>query len=408
MNMRCNRKGRLWWLVMVSMLCALQSAHADVVTEWNATAVESSARVNSRVQSRILAITHAAIFDAVNAIGGRYKRYVAEVKAPAGASQEAAAATAAHTVLSWLLPAHKGMLDGALTKSLAKVPEGTAKNDGMMVGKQIAEKYIAMRSNDGSTGKLAYAPKNGAGQWQPTPPTHAPMAAPHWAQVTPFVLTALTELSVKGPSVLESAQFAADMDEVRRLGGRDSKERTADQAAAAIFWLINTPVPWNAAARAAAAAKDASMIENARIFALMNMAGADALIASWAIKQQYGFWRPVTAIRAAAANSDPHWEPLLKTPAHPEYVSAHCAYAGAAARILRRLFGDDGVKVSVTFRRSNEITRNYSGFTQMEREVEDARIWGGIHFRTSDEHGTALGHQIADLAVQRHMLPVAQ
>jgi hypothetical protein len=222
------------------------------------------------------------------------------------------------------------------------------------------------------------------------------------------VLTVLTELSVKGPPALESAQFAADIDEVRRLGGRNSTERTADQTAAAIFWEINTPVPWNAAARAAAAAKGTSLIENARIFALMNIAGADALIASWAIKQQYGFWRPVTAIRAAAANPNPHWEPLLKTPAHPEYVSAHCAYAGAAARVLRRLFGDDGVKIGVTSRRSREITRSYSGFPQIVKEVEDARIWGGIHFRTSDEHGTALGHQIADLAVQRYMLPVAQ
>lgn len=404
--MRCNSAKKLCWLVIVSTLCAFQSAHANVVTEWNATAMEASVRTNSRVQSRALAITHAAIFDAVNAIVGKYKRYIAEVKAPAGASQEAAAAAAAHAVLSWLLPAQKGMLDSALTKSLDKVPEGTAKDDGVTVGKQVAGKYIAMRSNDGSAGKLDYTPRSGAGQWQPTPPAQAPMAVPHWAKVTPFVLTATTELSVIGPPALESTQFAKDVDEVRRLGGRDSKERTADQTAAAIFWEINTPVPWNAAARAAAAAKGTSVIENARIFALMNMAGADALIASWAIKQQYGFWRPVTAIRTAATNPDPHWEPLLNTPAHPDYVSAHCVYAGAAARVLRQLLGDDGVKVSVTFRRQNGVTRIYSSFAQLEKEVEDARIWGGIHFRTADEHGTALGHQIADLAVQRHMLPL--
>lgn len=406
--MRSNGERKLWWLVMVSILFVLHSAHADVVTEWNATVMEASAQTNSLVQSRALAITHAAVFDAVNAIGGKYKVYVAEVKTPAGASQEAAAAAAAHAVLSWLLPAQKGVLDGALTKSLATVPEGTPKDEGVMVGKQVAEQYIARRSDDGSAGKLDYTPKSGAGQWQPTPHAQAPMVMPHWAKVAPFVLTAPTELSVKGPLALESAQFAKDVEEVRRLGARDSKERTADQTAAAIFWVINTPVPWNAAARATAVAKGTSVLKNARIFALMNMAGADAYITSWAIKQQYGFWRPVTAIRAAATNPDPHWEPLLNTPAHPDYVSGHCIYSGAAARALHQLFGDDGAKVSVTFGGPNGVTRTYAGFAQLEKEVEEARIWGGIHFRTADEHGTALGRQIADLAVQRHMLPRAR
>lgn len=404
--MRCNSAKKLCWLVIVSTLCAFQSAYADVVTEWNATAMEASAQTNSLVQSRILAITHAAIFDAVNAIGGKYKRYIAEIKAPPGASPEAAAAAAAHAVLSWLLPAQKGMLDGALMKSLLKVQESTARNDGVSVGRQVAEKYIAIRRNDGSVGKLDYTPRSGAGQWQPTPPAHESMAMPYWAKITPFVLTASAELNIIGPPALESAQFAKDMDEVRRMGGRDSKWRTADQTAAAIFWVIRTPVPWNTAAREATAARNTSVFENARIFALMNMAGADAFIASWAIKQQYGFWRPVTAIRTAATNSDPYWEPLLNTPPHPDYVSAHCVYSGAAARVLRQLFGDDGVKVSVTFGGPNGVTRIYSGFTQLEKEVEEARIWGGIHFRTADEHGTALGHQIADLAVQRHMLPM--
>lgn len=401
--MRNNGERKLWWLIMVSMVFVFQSAHADVVTEWNATAMEASARSDSAGQSRALAITHAAVFDAVNAIEGKYKAYVAEVKAPAGAAQEAAAAAAAHAVLSWLFPAHKGMLDGALTSALAKVPDGAAKNDGVAVGKQVAAKYIAKRSDDGSARKMEYTPRSGAGQWQPTPPAHAPMRLPQWAEVTPFVLTSPTELSVTGPPALESAQFAKDLDEVRRLGARDSKERTADQTAAAIFWVINTPVPWNAAARAAAVAKGTSVIENARLFALMNMAGADAYIASWAIKKQYGFWRPVTAIRTTATNPDPHWEPLLNTPAHPEYVSAHCTYSGAAARVLQQLFGNDGVTFSVTFGGPSGVTRTYPGFAPLEKEVEDARIWAGIHFRTADEHGTALGRQIADLAVRRHM-----
>lgn len=404
--MRSNGERQAWWLVMLSMVFAFQSAYADVVTDWNVTAMEVSAQTSTPVQSRALAITHAAVFDAVNAIEGKYKAYVVEIKAPAGAAQEAAAAAAAHAVLSWLFPAHKGMLDGALTNSLAKVPDGAVKDDGVAVGKQVAEKYIVVRRDDGSARKVEYTPRSGTGQWQPTPPAHAPMALPQWAEVTPFVLTSPTELGVKGPPALESAQFAKDLDEVRRLGARDSKERAADQTAAAIFWVINTTVPWNAAARAAALAKGTSVLENARLFALMNMAGADGYIASWAIKKQYGFWRPVTAIRTTATNPDPHWEPLLNTPAHPDYVSAHCIYSGAAARALQQLFGDDGVTFSVTFGGPNGVTRTYPGFAPLEKEVEDARIWGGIHFRTADEHGTALGRQIADLAVQRHMRPL--
>jgi PAP2 superfamily len=403
---RTNGARNLWLLAIFSMVFALQCAHADVVTEWNVTAIDASAQTNSLVQSRALAITHAAVFDAVNAIGGKYKPYLAEIKAPVGASQEAAAAVAAHAVLSWLFPAQKGMLDGALTSALAKVSDGAAKEDGVAVGKQAAEKYVATRGEDGYTRKMDYTPSHGPGKWQPTPPAQAPMVMPQWAGVTPFVLTSPTELGVKGPPALDSAEFAKDVDEVRRLGARNSKERTADQTAAAIFWVINPTVPWNAAARATAVAKGTSVIENARIFALMNMAGADAYIASWAIKKQYGFWRPVTAIRTAAQNPDPTWEPLLNTPAHPDYVSGHCIYSGAVARTLRQLFGDDGAKFSATFGGPNGVTRSYPGFAEAEKEVEEARVWGGIHFRTADEHGTALGHQIADLAVQRHMRPV--
>jgi hypothetical protein len=396
---------RLWWLVIFSAAFALRCVHADVVTQWNAIAMDASAQANSLVQSRALAITHAAVFDAANAIAGKYKPYLTEIKAPLGASPEAAAPAAAHAVLSWLFPAQKTMLDAALTSALAKVPDSVAKEDGVALGKQVAEKYVAMRGEDGSARKMDYTPGHGPGKWQPTPPAQAPMFMPQWAEVTPFVLESPTELVAKGPPALDSAQFAKDLEEVRRLGARDSKERSADQTAAAIFWVINPTVPWNAAARATADANGTSVIENARIFALMNMAGADAYIASWAIKKQYGFWRPVTAIRAAAQNPDPTWEPLLNTPAHPDYVSGHCIYSGAAAQTLRQLFGDDGAKFSATFGGPNGVTRSYSGFTEAEKEVEEARVWGGIHFRTSDEDGIALGRQIGDLAVQRHMRP---
>lgn len=394
--------------VISSFVVASQTARADVITDWNVIALDASAQTGTPVQSRALAITHAAVFDAVNATAGRYRTYMVEVKAPAGASQEAAAAASAHAVLIWLFPAQKAVLDAALTASLAKVPDGVAKDDGVALGKQVAEKYIALRGEDGSARKMDYALRQGPGRWQPTLPANAPMALPQWAEVTPFVLKSAAEIVAKGPPALDSAQYAKDLDEVRRLGARDSRERTGDQTAAAIFWVINTTVPWNAAARATATAKGTSVIDNARIFAMMNMAGADAYSASWAVKKQFDFWRPVTAIRNAAENPDPNWEPLLNTPAHPDYPSAHCMYSGAAARVLQKLFGGNGVTFSATFGGPNGVTRVFPGFAEAEKEVEEARIWGGIHFRTADEHGVALGRQIADIALQRHMGPLAR
>ena len=164
---------------------------------------------------------------------------------------------------------------------------------------------------------------------------------------------------------------------------------------------------WNAAARAAAAAQGTTLIQNARIFALMNIAMADATISGWAIKKQYPLWRPITAIREATVNPDPTWEPLLLTPSHPDYVSGHCITSGAAAHTLALLFGSDGTRFNVTYGGIFGLSRSYNGFAAAEKEIEDARVWAGIHTRTADEHGTKLGHQIAELVVERAMTPVA-
>jgi hypothetical protein len=161
---------------------------------------------------------------------------------------------------------------------------------------------------------------------------------------------------------------------------------------------------WNAAARAAAAAKGTSMPENARIFAIINMAALDAVIAGWEVKRKMGTWRPLTAIRAASSNADPSWEPLINTPPHPDYLSGHSVTSGAWSRSLQLLFGNDGVPFSATF--GNALTRHFSGFSQAATEIENARIWAGIHTRTADEHGTALGRQVAELVVQRAMKKV--
>jgi len=389
-------------LSLAVLVSTLQPARADVITDWNVTALGLTQSSPPQVEMRTLALAHVAMFDAVNAVTRTHQAYMSPAPtAPAGASPEAAAAAAAHAVLIALYPLQKPQLDAALQASLAKLPDGAARNDGSALGRQVAEQCIAMRSSDGWNGRVAYTPPTVAGGWQPAPPSMGPFASVFWAEVKPFFLKSPTEVSAPGPLAIDSPQYAKELDEVRRLGARNSTERTADQTSAAIFTLINGGQIWNAAARAAAAAKGTSMPENARIFAIINMAALDAVIAGWEVKRQVGTWRPLTAIRTARSNPDPSWEPLINTPPHPDYVSGHSVTSGAWSRSLQLLFGDDGVPFSATF--NGALTRHYTGFSQAATEIENARIWAGIHTRTADEHGTALGRQVAELVVPRAM-----
>jgi hypothetical protein len=193
------------------------------------------------------------------------------------------------------------------------------------------------------------------------------------------------------------------------VGSRNSTTRTADQTASAIFWYISTPVPWEAAARAAAQKMNPGLVDNARIFALMNMAGADAYIAGWQIKRKTNFWRPITAIRDAIRNPDPSWEPLLGTPPHPDYPSGHNIYSGAMAEVIRRLIGTDQLAFgSALMLPTGPLPRSWTSLSEAEKDVMGARIWAGIHFRTADEHGIALGHAIAENAVGTIMRPLGR
>jgi hypothetical protein len=393
-------------LIATTLALLMTSAYADVVTDWNQTALDASATDTPQTSWRVLAMTHGAIFDALNAITRTYKPYLIQPPAAAGTSQDAAGAAAAHTVLSALYPAQKTKLDAALKTTLASVADGAAKDDGVALGRQVAEKYVATRAADGADRKIDYTPGTSPGQWRPTPPANAAFGSVVWSQVTPFVLSAPLEVPAPGPLAIDSAQYAKEIDEVRRMGARDSKLRSADQTAAAIFSLIKGTDLWSAAARAAAAEKGTRPIDNARIFALMSMATLDATIEGWAIKKQHPLWRPITAIREATRNADPKWEPLLITPSHPDYVSGHCITAGSAARSLALLFGGDGARFSATYGGGFGLTRSFSGFAQAEKEIEDARVWAGIHTRSADVDGGIVGHKVAELVVQRVMTPL--
>jgi hypothetical protein len=384
------------------------TARADAVMDWNATAAALPIPAPP-VLARVMAAMHGAVHDAINAIEPRYDMYRFRVEAPAGASKDAAAASAAHGVLSALVPSQKAALDTALAQSLARVGDERSKADGMAVGRAAAERMLAWRAKDNFDAKAEDKPGTGAGVWQRTPPGLVAGALPHLGGVTPFVLNSVDQFVAKGRPALTSREFARDLEEVKRLGGRHSTERTAEQTAVALFWAGNEIPQLNAVARAASQARNLSMHDNARLFALMHTAAADALIVAFKIKYQENAWRPITAIRAGhgAVAADPTWESLLVTPPHPDYPSAHCIVTGAVAQVMRELFGSDEVKYSYVFPPGLGMMRSYTSLAQIEKEMEDARAFAGIHFRSTNEHSTELGRKVGAYAVANHLRPAA-
>lgn len=394
---------------VVTTLClsgAIGSARADAVMDWNATAAALPIAVPP-VHARVMATMHGAVHDAINAIEPRHEMYRFQVEAPAGASKDAAVASAAHAVLTALMPSQKTALDAALAESLANISDERSKADGIVVGRTAAERMLAWRAKDNFDAKAENKPGNGVGVWQPTPPGFALGALRQLGGVTPFTLKSIDQFTAKARPALTSREFARDLDEIKRLGGRHSTERTADQTAVALFWSGNEIPQLNAIARAASQAGKLSMHENARLFALTHMAAADALIVSFRIKYLENAWRPITAIRAGYGGvaPDPNWDSLLITPPHPDYPSAHCIATGAVAQVLRDLLGSDEVKFSYVFPPGLGMMRSYTSLAQIEKEMEDARVFAGIHFRSTNEHSTELGRKVGAFAVANHLQP---
>jgi hypothetical protein len=232
---------------------------------------------------------------------------------------------------------------------------------------------------------------------------------PQWRNVKPFVMTSAKQFAFAGPPAPASAAFAKDFNEVKRLGSQEITARTNEQTAIAIRWARSEIPPLNAIAREAAAAKGLRLVDTARLFALLNMSMADALIAGFEAKYSFNHWRPITAIRNAglannaAISADPDWEPLLVTPPHQEYPAAHCLATGAAVVVLQNIYGGD--KFTSRVRPGHGIMRQWKSFSQIATEVENARVWGGVHYRTSVEHGTQIGRQIAEFALKTQMRP---
>jgi hypothetical protein len=372
---------------------------ADPVTDWNTTAMAATPG-SSFMQVRTLAHMHAAVFDAVNAIERRYAPYAVDEKAPPGTSVDAAVAAAAHRVLAAQQPAQQAMLDRALAAALARVADAPGKDGGIALGRRVADRLLALRGNDGATATKVFAiPAAGPGVWQQTPQFSVPIQYA-WKDVAPMAIRDLGSYDIGGPPRLDSDAWTRDYEEVKAVGARHSRTRTAEQTAVALYWTVQTLVPWNRAAQAASKAHGLDVFANARLFALLNIAAHDAQIVTIEQKYRYNFWRPYNAIRHVGAAGpaklagDASWEPLLNTPGFPDYPSGHCTTSGAALGVLLAFFPDDKVQLSDTHPAQVGITRTWSSFTQMSKEVDDARVWGGIHFRSADEDGSRIGRKV--------------
>ncbi len=413
--MRRIRRSLGYPIVAAIALGGARPASADAVTDWNAImqTTVTTAPSNAVFQSRWAAIVQLAVFEAVNAVTGDYQPYLGTIIAAPGASPDAAAIAAAHRTLVTLRPASAPALDAARAASLAAIPDGPAKDAGLAAGEAAAAAMLLLRASDGSTALVPYTPGTGPGDWQPAPPLFAPAFLPHWGQVTPFGLASGSQVRLPPPPALRTGTYANDYNEEKLVGRIDSPFRTQDRTDVARFYAATSPVQaWNSAARRASAAQGMTLSENARIFALLAMAIGDASIASYDTKYYYNFWRPLTAIRAGDTDGnrrtdpDPDWLPLIPTPAFPSYASAHATLSGAARAVLERSFGKHGHAVALTNPGLPGIVLNYTSWTQITDDIDDARVYGGIHFRFDQEAGSHQGREVGKYLLRNHLRPV--
>ena len=389
--------------------------------DWNNASLNAirTARSTPQFASRNLAMVHTAIYDAVNAVDKTHMPYHSQPATPVGTSREAAAATAGYGVLLSLYPTQQVILSNLWMNSLAAIPDGASKSNGIALGQATANDIVALRVGDGSTNVMSYVVTNIPGRWKPTPPAFAPAQLPQWPFVKTFALPRADLFRPAGPAALTSSQWTFDFNQVKSLGDTNSTTRTADQTEIARFWLdgagtMTPPGHWNVAAQVVAVSQGNTLSQNARLFAMLNLCLADAGIAAWDAKFNiFPLWRPITAIREADTDgnpdtvADPNWTPLTVTPPHPDYVSGHATFSGAAARALAGVFGANDIPFSLGSDDLTNVVRSFSGFADCKREIGMSRIYAGIHTFTTIVDGFTLGQSVANYIARNYMLPVS-
>ena len=392
--------------VALLAITVVARASVDEVVRWNQVATDATvaAKINPLAESRIFAILHAAIHDAVNAIEPRYEPYQPRTSpAPAGASVEAAIAGAAHATLVALLPDSKATFDAALEETLRAIADDSRRGSGLEVGRTAATAILTARENDGANRTVEYTPGTKPGDYCPTPPDFKPAALVQWASMTPFVLKSADQFRCPDPPAVNSPRALADLEEVKAIGGSKSAVRTPEQSEIARYWYESSPQGWNRIAREVLAARQFDVWENARLFALLNLAMADGYIGGFDTKYHCNYWRPVTAIRAGG---DSEWLSYLPTPPVPDYPSTHTVEGAAAAAVMARFFNTDFISFSMTSGGEYPgITRKFWSFSEAARENGASRVLCGIHFSTAVNAGYVQGERIGEWAYENALRP---
>ncbi|MDQ3712187.1 MAG: vanadium-dependent haloperoxidase [Acidobacteriota bacterium] len=417
-------------LTITILLCALTNVSAqninaresnppgeNVILQWNRVLQETMRTPGQHpatiFPTRSFAMMHAAMFDAVNSIDQTYTPYLIEVPTGRAASQEAAAAQAAHDVLVALYPTRQAIFDAELADSLIGIPR-LQEMRGRDIGRIVAQNLLAVRANDGwNVTPPPYVLPLTPGNWQPAP---ASATFTHYPAVLPFAITSNTQFAPNPPPALTSAEYARDFNEVKELGSATSTTRTADQTKVAQLWAgVNTPTTlfftWNNVARTVAISRNNTTAENARLFALLNISSHDSLLTTFTSKFVHGLWRPVTAIRRADEDGNPNtaqdvnWSSLLTNPPYPAYPGNMAGMGTSQATILALFFGRDDIRYESMWEGAGGATRSYAGFNQMADEQERSRVYGGIHFTFDQTAGQSAGRNVGNYVFLNFMKP---
>lgn len=404
-------------VALAAALIAPGLARADTVTQWNQNAVTvlmTNLGQGPQLSVPHLAMVHGAAYDAVNAIDGGHEGYLLtnRIGSPFD-SKDAAAATAAYRVLRHIAPDPQDpLIDAMYAASLAGIPDGVPKTRGIAVGEAAGAAMIAARTADGRFGAPGFPLGTpGPGVWEPVLPLFVNDPNAWLRDVTPFLIKSSSQFRTAGPDPLASPRYARDYNEVKEYGraGNDSA-RSEDQTIAARYWAENPPNTWSRIFRTLSTQEQLSLVENARLYAMLYLTASDALISVWDDKAHYGFWRPITAIRRgdtdgnARTQKEDGWLPLIATPPYPEHPSGHAGLSGSFVATLQDFFRTDHIGWTDT--NNGGFSRSFTRFSAAIDDVIDARVWSGIHFRKADEQGARIGRRVAKFRRQHYFRPV--
>jgi hypothetical protein len=397
-------------VALLGVMVARPAAAQNAVNDWSLKAQNVITAGRSPASSEyLLALVHAAMYDAVVAIEGRYRPFRTHVDVDHPASAGAAVAAAAYHVLRQRVPSAEPALTTEYTAYLSTLPDDLAKQNGLVIGTEVATQWIALRADDRFDVTVPYEqPPSGPGVWEPTAPT--PPVDVKLAQVRPYVMRAPDRFRPRGPRWLGGRAYARAFDEVYDIGRVDSISRTPEQLAAARFWAEHTAAQWNRNLRQLAAAAQLDLVGTGRLLAMAHVASADAVVGCFDAKYHFLSWRPVHAIQRADTDDnprtapDPTWNALLNVN-HPEYPSAHACWTTAVTDTLAYFFRTDKAEFTLDSTVTG-TTREYARFSEVAEEVEDARVWAGLHFRFSTDDGASIGRQVAGLVALQHFRPV--